>query len=603
MYSKLKSLCICFLFGYTFSVGYAADVNQQSASEIQVLIDVSGSMKKNDPKNLRISAVKLLVNLLPDGTKAGIWLFAEKTKVLVETGIVNPQWKNNALAKIGKIHSSGLFTNIEDAIQASTQGWVELPGQQKRNLILLTDGMVDVSKDIMQSAESRERIMAEQILQLQQAGVHVQAIALSENADAELLDKLAFDTNGWLETAQSASQLQKVFFKMFKKAIPQDTVPITGNEFKLDTSVKEFSVLIFKKVGAPATQLHAPGNTKVSSADHPDNVAWLEEKNYDLVSIKNPKAGVWKIDAEMDPDNQVMIVTDLQFQVDELPNHVFGNEAFEVTAFFTDKYQLISREDFLSLIDISILHTNAQGVKSDWKMQPVSGKAGLFSQTIGKTLGKGKHTIKIIADGKTFQRESVKTFEVVQSLVTIETLVNKTASTVSLKLTADETILNTELMTVQAIISQKNLENETRFLEKSNGAWVLEVTVPVQGSSKIINFSINAKTLQGSSVSPNVKAITINESMFSKTVIDSVILNPDSEKRVENIDATKDEAETEAKESIEESAEKNNEVNWMKTSVIVIAINVFFIIAGFFMFKFMRKKRVKKQALMLDRLA
>jgi hypothetical protein len=603
MYSKLKSLCICFLFGYTFSVGYAVDVKQQSASEIQVLIDVSGSMKKNDPENLRIPAVKLLVNLLPEGTKAGIWLFAEKTKVLVETGIVSAQWKNNALAKISKIHSSGLFTNIEDAIQTSTQGWVKLSGQQNRNLILLTDGMVDVSKDIMQSAESRERIMVEQIPQLQQAGVQVQAIALSENADAELLDKLAFDTNGWTETAQSASQLQKVFFKMFKKAIPQDTVPITGNEFKLDTSVKEFSVLIFKKAGAAATQLHAPGNTIISSADHSDNVAWLEEKNYDLVSIKNPKAGEWKIVAEMDPDNQVMIVTDLQFQVDELPNHVSANEAFELTAFFTDKHQLISREDFLSLIDISILHTNAEGVKSDWKMQPVPGKAGLFAQTLGGALGNGKHTIKIIADGKTFQRESVKTFEVMQSLVIIETLVNKTARTVSLKLTADETIINTELMTVQAIISQKNAENETRWVEKSNGEWVIEVTAPGQGSSKIINFSINAKTLQGSSVSPNVKAITINESMFSKTVIESVSLNTEPEKRAGNRDTTPDEAEAETKESIEGSAEKNNEVNWMKTSVIVIAINVFFIISGFFMFKLLRKKRAKKQALILDRLA
>jgi hypothetical protein len=305
----------------------------------------------------------------------------------------------------------------------------------------------------------------------------------------------------------------------------------------------------------------------------------------------------------MDPDNQVMIVTDLQFQVDELPNHVSANEAFELTAFFTDKHQLISREDFLSLIDISILHTNAEGVKSDWKMQPVPGKAGLFAQTLGGALGNGKHTIKIIADGKTFQRESVKTFEVMQSLVIIETLVNKTARTVSLKLTADETIINTELMTVQAIISQKNAENETRWVEKSNGEWVIEVTAPGQGSSKIINFSINAKTLQGSSVSPNVKAITINESMFSKTVIESVSLNTEPEKRAGNRDTTPDEAEAETKESIEGSAEKNNEVNWMKTSVIVIAINVFFIISGFFMFKLLRKKRAKKQALILDRLA
>jgi hypothetical protein len=91
--------------------------------------------------------------------------------------------------------------------------------------------------------------------------------------------------------------------------------------------------------------------------------------------------------------------------------------------------------------------------------------------------------------------------------------------------------------------------------------------------------------------------------MFSKTVIESVSLNTEPEKRAGNRDTTPDEAEAETKESIEGSAEKNNEVNWMKTSVIVIAINVFFIISGFFMFKLLRKKRAKKQALILDRLA
>jgi hypothetical protein len=88
MYSKLQLLCISFLLAYTFSTGYAAETGNPSP-ELQILIDVSGSMKHNDPKNLRIPALKLLVNLLPDGTNVGIWLFAEKTRVLVKTGIVN----------------------------------------------------------------------------------------------------------------------------------------------------------------------------------------------------------------------------------------------------------------------------------------------------------------------------------------------------------------------------------------------------------------------------------------------------------------------------------------------------------------------------------
>ncbi|HHZ88741.1 MAG TPA: hypothetical protein EYN61_07030, partial [Chromatiaceae bacterium] len=43
--------------------------------DVRVVVDISGSMKKNDPQNLRVPAVRLLVSLLPQGTQAGIWTF------------------------------------------------------------------------------------------------------------------------------------------------------------------------------------------------------------------------------------------------------------------------------------------------------------------------------------------------------------------------------------------------------------------------------------------------------------------------------------------------------------------------------------------------
>ena len=593
MYSKLSVLCICFLF---FQYSYATETKQKSEYELKILIDVSGSMKQTDPNNLRIPAVKLLVNLLPDGTKAGIWLFAQNTEALVATGIVNKQWKNQVLKKLKKIHSRGLFTNIEDAIQTSAQDWFDSPSKQKRNMILLTDGMVDVSKDYMQSAESRERIMVDQIPLLQQAGVKVNTIALSENADVELLEKLAFGTNGWSETVLSAAQLQKVFFKIFKKAVPQDVVPLKGNMFNVDASIKEFSVLIFKKANASATQLLTPGKAIITSADKIENVGWLAEKNYDLVTIKKPEAGAWKIVAEMDPDNQVMIVTDLKFQLDDIPNYISKNESIDLMAFFTDQQQLISREDFLSLIDISIVAIDEQGQKNEWKMMPVAGKAGLFNQTIESVLGKGKHTITVLADGKTFERESVLSIEVVDSPVEVVIDPNQSERTVRLTLIPDLTIINAEMMTVQATISQPGKEAEILNIDKKKGQWELVVDAPAEGGSKIINFSVMAKTVQGNSVSPDIKPVVINDSLFAK-----VVSEPVSKLAEENED--EDIVQDGPDEKTEEAVEEKEPVNWMKTSAIVVGINIVLLAAVFFLFKFIKKKAMAKQTQILDRLA
>ena len=595
MYSKLSVLCICFLF---CQISYATEPKQNSEYELQMLIDVSGSMKHTDPNNLRIPAIKLLINLIPDGTKAGIWLFAQNTVPLVETGIVNKQWKNKALNRIKKIHSRGLYTNIEDAIQTSAQDWFNSSAQQKRNMILLTDGMVDISKDIMQSAESRERVMVDQVPLLQQAGAKVYTIALSENADAELLNKLALDTNGWFETARTASQLQKVFFRMFKKAVPLDSVPLKGNVFIVDASIKEFSVLVFKAVNASATQLVTPGKTIISSADKIDNVSWLNEKNYDLVTIKKPDAGEWKIVAEMDADNQVMIVTDLKFQLDDIPGHLSKNESFDLMAYFTDQQQLISREDFLSLIDITIEQMDSQGSKNQWKMMPVAGKAGLFSKTIGPVLEKGKHTITVVADGKTFERESVLTIEVMDGPVVVETDVNQNERTVKLTLIPDKAILNTEMMTIEATISQSGKDAEIQVIDKKQGQWELVVNAPPEGGRKIINFSIMARTVQGNSVSPDIKPVVIDNSLFSKVVSEQEI-KPIEEKAEEIV---QDESNEDVEETVA-TVEEEEGVNWIKTSAIVIGINIVLIIAVFFLLKYTKKKTLDKQAQLLDRLA
>ena len=596
MYSKLKILCVCFLFFSTFSNGYALDKKQPIVDELQILIDVSGSMKHNDPYNLRIPAVKLLVNLLPNGTKAGIWLFAENTKVLVETGVVNDQWKKKALSRVRKIHSAGLFTNIEDAIQNSAKEWFASSEQQNRNLILLTDGMVDISKDIMQSAESRERVMVDQIPLLQQAGVKVQAIALSSHADEDLLNKLAFNTNGWSETAESADQLQKVFFKMFKKAVPQDTVPIKGNMFTIDKAINEFSVLIFKDLGALDTQLIAPDNSKIDGSVKNKNVAWLNEKNYDLITIKKPKAGNWKIFAKMDPDNQVMIVTDLKLQVDDFPSHISEKESLELMAYFTDQQQLISRDDFLSLIDISIEKTDPLGAKKVWEMNPVSDKQGLFSQTIGATFAKGKHSIKIIANGKTFQRESVHTIEVIESPIVIETTVNNEQRTVSLKMIADEKVINTEMMAVQVIISQIGKADENQVIEKTADGWELVVAAPELGESKVINFSVMAKTVEGLSTSPDIKPIVIEDGLFA--TVEEPVINPVEEVELEVVPEDTA-AKTEEKELLVEEEEP---VSWGIVSAIVGVVNIVFIVAGFFLFKFLKKKGIEEQEQLLGRL-
>ena len=169
----------------------------QATADIRVLIDVSGSMKITDSHNLRVPALRLLAELLPIGSTAGVWMFDQGVTPLVPLRTVDAKWKTLARANATKIHSQGLFTNIEAALVAASRDWPMGVTGHDRHIVLLTDGKVDVSKDASASQASRARVLGELLGQLKAKGVRVHTIALSKDVDAALLTDLAAGTDGW----------------------------------------------------------------------------------------------------------------------------------------------------------------------------------------------------------------------------------------------------------------------------------------------------------------------------------------------------------------------------------------------------------------------
>ena len=68
-----------FLTAMLLLVPYASHAAGE-VDDIRILIDVSGSMKQNDPANLRIPALKLINGLIPSGSRAGVWTLRGASK-------------------------------------------------------------------------------------------------------------------------------------------------------------------------------------------------------------------------------------------------------------------------------------------------------------------------------------------------------------------------------------------------------------------------------------------------------------------------------------------------------------------------------------------
>ena len=55
------------------------------------------------------------------------------------------------------------------------------------------------------------------------------------DADEVLLKRIALETEGSFEIAETAADLQKIFFRMFERAVQPDTVTLQDNQFTVDS--------------------------------------------------------------------------------------------------------------------------------------------------------------------------------------------------------------------------------------------------------------------------------------------------------------------------------------------------------------------------------
>lgn len=468
-------------------------------SDVRILIDVSGSMKKNDPENLRAPALRMLAGLTPDESHSGVWTFAKFVNMLVPWKSVDDAWRKQAESGSRKIHSYGLFTDIEQVLKKATANAMKADPDTRRSLILLSDGFVDLQAGDEASKASRQRIIDQLIPKLKQANITVHTIALSENADHTLLKALSFATDGWYQRADTNEDLERVFLHLFEKAAKRDTLPLKDNHFTVDKSVEEMTVLAFRREGADSTRLILPDGKILTPEDRSDHIRWLHEANYDLITIDTPVAGNWMIDAELDPDNRVMVVTDMQLKTTDLPNNVLVGEKFDFEAYLTEQGEPIEREDFLNLIEASLLQNK------DETQQYLSLERGVndhvFRSAISD-LSAGENDIVFTLKTDTFERQRRQTLNVVAMPFTIEQQQLDAASR-SHKITVQA---NTELIKPASVTITSLLQAEDGsewpydMLKTTDNNWQLTLADLEPDMQYSLALQIRAQTQKGRDV-------------------------------------------------------------------------------------------------------
>ena len=150
---------------------------------------------------------------------------------------------------------------------------------------------VDIEASPEKNDAERSRIVDQLLPELKRAKVKVHTIALSTNADVELLEALSEGTDGLFAVAEDAEALNKAFLRAFDQSVQGDQVPLEDNRFLIDSSVEEFTALVFKKDLSKATRLTSPAGDVYRADSESSRINWVTSEQYDLITIRNPGEG------------------------------------------------------------------------------------------------------------------------------------------------------------------------------------------------------------------------------------------------------------------------------------------------------------------------
>jgi Mg-chelatase subunit ChlD len=388
-------------------------LKEKEGIDLIFILDCSGSMKQTDPQDLRKPATELIVSLLGPKDRVGLVGFGGSAQTLIsltDNIPANQKLFSSAIQK--HITSQELHTNLSEAAK---KGYEEIKGSSRgtKILLLMSDGQMDLGSKEKDAAALNELFSL--IPELTKANIKLYTVAFTDLSDQKLLADLAEKTRGFFQLAKTDKDLHVIFSSIFEQVKLPDTVPLEGNTFLIDKEIQDVTVLITKQ-GGTATRLIDPNQKELVYGNLPGNIDWQKTNVFDLITIKNPLPGRWKVQLSTKEGNKIFIVTDLVLKTSFSQNQVYPGQETTLEAWLERRDKRVGEKKFLESIFFMAHIKDPTGNHVKINLYPTEtgdhpDKKGIYSNRF-TFKQPGDYTIRIIVDGKTFKRELIRQVKV-----------------------------------------------------------------------------------------------------------------------------------------------------------------------------------------------
>lgn len=366
--------------------------------DIVLLMDSSGSMKKTDPKDYRKEAAKLFVSLMSERDSISIVSFGDTAQELAPLTPGGKSERAGLFRAIGRITSREMTTNIPEAVRLAFDS-LQKSKRQNRVILLMSDGKIDLLSQEKDAAAAAE--LEKMLPDIAKAGIRIYTVAFSEFSDAALLRAVAEKTAGAFRYAQTDRDIHVVFSSIFERLKAPDTLTLEGDTFLVDKDVKE-AVLLINKLPGTATVLFDPSGRRVVQGRITRDIEWFGSKVFDMITIKEPAVGKWRIRLSTKEGNKIFVLTDLKLKTTFAKDKIVKGTKVVLDAWLERDGAVVQNRDVLSQIGFFADLIEPDSTKQMLELKP-TGKEGLFAIELPfrKT---GEHTLLLHSGGKTFNR-------------------------------------------------------------------------------------------------------------------------------------------------------------------------------------------------------
>ncbi len=412
MPDKIKKQHLVISLVWIFSIILVLDpvyAEEKLPLDTVVIMDSSGSMKQTDPKQLRKPAAKLFISLLDTEDRLSVVSFSSKAwPITFLTQLKSDKQLRQALRATDKISHKGMYTNIHSAISKGIELLKESDQLNREPIIILmSDGQMDVG-NAEKSAQLREQIFDDLLPQLIEHNIKIYSIAFTEASDQELLQEVADATDGRYALAASDDVLHKVFSKIFEQTKQPDMLPLNENKFIVDASINEITIIANKDSDSSQIYLQPPIGERINSTFKSEKIKWFVSTSFDMITIKQPTEGEWKI-LYSDDDNRAYIVTDIKLRTQFEFNADSYQPELIIKSWFIHNQETEANQDLLKNMQVVLEIEHPDDTIETFAIDAANEQGEFIVHY--KPDADGIYGAAIIAKSRTFQRQQIFSFK------------------------------------------------------------------------------------------------------------------------------------------------------------------------------------------------